>query len=99
MNTLPKYWIVESDNSDLFINTVIKFLNENYRCSWGGKSFKYYGYDGNPDHRGSDCHDKIRYFINNPILLTIYEFIQCTQGASTFNQEIKNPLIIRVSKI
>lgn len=42
-NNLPDSWCVESDCSQEYINTVIKYLCDNYNVDYGGYNYSYYG--------------------------------------------------------
>lgn len=79
-NRLPKYWVVQNDGSQLFKDTVIKYLNEiTFDNDWGGTDTAYYyGYDGNSSYRGTNSWKNISCFRNNPTLLTLQEFIDLT---------------------
>ena len=80
---LPKYYIVYNDNSDLF-KEYIKELNKNFNEDWDGDSYSYYGYDGNKIHNGTNCHDEIDHFINNPTILTPQQYFNMK---NTFNPQ------------
>jgi len=91
MNTLPKYWVVLNDGSQLFKDTVIKYLNETYDTGWGGDLTNiYYGYDGNNYFMGTSSHKIISLFENKPTILTLKQFI-------TMTQEFKRGELIEVS--
>lgn len=76
-NKLPKYWVVDvSKDRERGRNTVIKYLNKVYNAGFTGSNTTYYGFDGNTKtkHR-ADYWNNILDFENNPIELTIDEFI------------------------
>lgn len=85
MKNLPKYWVVErtKENTVLFRKTVIPYLRNTYRKSWNGTSYKYYGFDGSKVFKGTNCHNNLKCFKNNPILLTLDEFIKLTTKEET----------------
>jgi len=78
---LPTYWVVKKPHNNnevefqLFKLTVIKYLSDVYEVNWGGGSAKYYGLDGNIYYSGTNCYDDYEDFANNPIILTLQEFI------------------------
>ena len=73
MNKLPKYWIVRNDCSQLYKDTVIKYLNETYNKDWTGVGYNYYGYSGSNKYNGYQSE-----FKNNPTQLTLKQFIEMT---------------------
>lgn len=79
LSKLPKYWVVKNDGSQLFIDTVIKVLNEigsNMGIPWKGTAKEqYYGYDGD-----TNTYININSFSNNPTILTLEQFIELTIG-------------------
>ena len=81
MKNLPKYWVVEKteENQELFIKTVIPYLLNTYGESWSGIAYKFYGFDGNRQYNGTNCFNKLEDFENNPVLLTLDEFINLTK--------------------
>lgn len=85
MNKLPKYWVVKNDNSQLFKDTVIKYLNKFYKY-WIGNNYTFYGYDGSDEYNGTACYNSIYYFDNTPKLLTIEEFIELSKEESILKE-------------
>lgn len=83
MNKLPKYWIVKNDGSQLFKDTVIKYLNnylKNIYKNWVGDcNENYYGFDGNNSFNGTNNNYNITSFKNNPTLLSLDEFIELSK--------------------
>ena len=81
-NNLPKYWAVQNDGSQLFKDTVIKYLNElenNNITPWKGVNKDYYyGYDGRMVNKGTTCTKHISEFDLDTKLLTLEEFIKLT---------------------
>ena len=71
-NRLPEFWCVYNDDSQLYKDHVIKYLNDTYDVSLNGRA-RHYGYDGRCDF----WHD-IEGFSNNPTLLTLEQFIEMT---------------------
>lgn len=93
---LPKYWCVKNDGSQLFKDTVINFINEmeynNYpgndcyctEIGWLGYEInKYYGIDYNDTNSISSMWDDPTQFANNPIVLTLNQFIKLVGCNST----------------
>jgi hypothetical protein len=79
LTELPKYWVVKCDGSQLFKDTVIKYLNDTFRVRWGGCiTNSYYGYDDNCRHKGTNENYKLEHFQNNPVELTLEQFITLT---------------------
>jgi hypothetical protein len=84
LNELPKYWVVQCDASHPDWMKVIDYLNKIANIDFNGLSNGlYYGYDGNsnPENNGTKCGDynsSIVDFQNNPVVLTIDEFVKLT---------------------
>lgn len=88
---LPKYWVVDiSKDRERGRNTVVKYLRMVYKTKWGG-TLNFYGYDGNAHCKGTNGYDYIKGFINNPVLLTIDEFISYPEVIEVLGLD-KNPL-------
>ena len=81
MKNLPEYWVVErtEDNKVLFKQTVIQYLLDTYGEYWYGTGYKYYGFDGSKEFKGTNCYNFLEDFKNNPVLLTLNEFIKLTE--------------------
>lgn len=79
-NKLPKYWCVKNDGSQLFKDTVIKYIKSHDTSQWEGAFLWYYGYEGIAKHNwnGFNVNRSLEKFINNPTLLTLQEFIELT---------------------
>ena len=84
---LPKYWVVKNDGSQRFKDEVIAYMKRIAPASnWVGDSVGYYGVDGTIKEfstgtsNGTDSHELLRDFINNPVVLTINEFIDLKNG-------------------
>ena len=77
-NNLPKYWIIKNDGSQLFQDTVIRYLNTKYETKWSGHVLVYYWFDWNQYKNWTNLWHNISQFENNPTLLTINEFIEMT---------------------
>ncbi|MBS1960752.1 MAG: hypothetical protein JST04_00945 [Bdellovibrionales bacterium] len=78
LTELPKYWVVKNDGSQLFKDTVIKYMKDNYGSKLdGNRKNYYYGY-GNPTG-GVDYCLCIYSFDNNLTLLTLEQFIKLTK--------------------
>lgn len=79
-NTLPKYWVVKAESNPDW-KKVIDYLNNVHGEKWSGDcEGNYYGYDGNPNWKGTNTFYDIKYFKNNPTILTIEEFIEMIDG-------------------
>jgi hypothetical protein len=92
-NALPKYWAVENDGSQLFKDTVIKYLNETYKQGYDGVSPVYYGYDGVIKcFNGTFCEISIADLSDDTQVLTLNQFIQMTTET-----EFKTGELIEVS--
>ena len=91
---LPKYWVVKNDGSQRFKDEVIAYMKRIAPASnLVGDSVGYYGVDGTiygvdgtikefstGTSNGTDSHGLLRDFINNPVVLTINEFIDLKNG-------------------
>lgn len=83
-NGLPEYWVVKDDDTILFRDTIIKYMYEIYGCGLlGGLPDRWYGHDGNTRSGSNGCayYNKYGYFKNNPVKLTITEFIRLSKEA------------------
>lgn len=85
MNKLPKYWIVKNDQSQLYKDTVIKYINYNYDLDLNWNSYDYYWYDWG-SRSGASRWDNIGNFENNPALLTIEQFVEMTKETDEFKK-------------
>lgn len=86
MNNLPKYWIVKNDDSQLFKNTVIKYLHL-IGGSWTGDLNWYYGFDGSSNYKGTNTYFYPDNFQNNPTILSIEEFITLSKEIEEFPEK------------
>ena len=84
MNRLPKYWVVENDLTPKYKDIVIGYLNKECDVNYVGGSTRYYGYDGNKAGNGTNCDNSLKQFKNNPILLTLNEFIELSKPIDEF---------------
>lgn len=80
-NSLPKYWVVKSDISNSNWKKVIAYLNKIHVKDWfRGTDDAYYGFDGGTSYKGTNvCYD-LSSFKNTPVILTIEEFVEMTEG-------------------
>lgn len=82
-NRLPKSWAVKNDGSQLFKDTVIKYLNESLKDAdryKGGVEYCYYGITKS---------GRVDYFLNENSfeeVLTLQEFISLTQPQEEFKK-------------
>mgnify|MGYP006921359190 CR=1 FL=1 len=98
ITTLPKNWVVKNDGSQLFKDTVIKYINEtiNSNC------IPYSGENNN--HYYGIINDKVYCYIDLPhypsTLLTLNDFIKLTKYTSPNNKNMStNPLkIVKVNE-
>jgi len=80
-NSLPKYWVVKSDTTNSNWRKVIEYLNKTYNRDWTGeKHNSYYGYDGGYCFGGTNNYYDLYSFKNTPVVLTIEEFVEMTEG-------------------
>lgn len=87
LTELPKYWVVRCDVKNPNWRKVIDYLNEIYDQGWSGDNHDdYYGYDGGNHFNGTNTWPSPSYFINNPTLLTIEEFIELTTKKENMNK-------------
>lgn len=81
-NRLPKYWAVKGEDSKLFKDTVIKYMNEidqpGQEGSWFGGDSSYYGYDGSKGNHGTAARHSMGLFTTGTVLLTLEQFIEMT---------------------
>lgn len=84
-NNLPKYWAVKNDGSQLFKDTVIKYMNETYMkpnnyIPLAGSALNYYGYDGYKDsYSGCNNKNNLSDFRAAVEPLSIKEFIELSK--------------------
>lgn len=77
---LPKYYAVKINRGHpRFTDFKNKFI-EIHKEKWSFAQYRYYGYDGNPQYRGTDAHDYLEHFKNNPVELTIDEFFAAIES-------------------
>jgi len=86
-NNLPKYWIIKNDGSQLFQDTVIKYLNAMHKWDSTVDTF-YYWFDWNKNFNWTNYYSNINEFQNNPIVLTINQFIKMTTKENFTRWEI-----------
>jgi hypothetical protein len=87
-NKLPKYWVVERDETNPDWKKVIEYLNKKGARSWIGDAFNYYGFDGN-ELSGVNCWDKLSHFKGNPTLLTIEQFMKLSNQNTMEDFKVK----------
>ena len=79
-NSLPQYWAVKNDGSQLFQDTVIKDLNNLHDGSYfyGINDDWFYGYDGSSSYNraGISCWYSLGCFENNPVALSLEEYCE-----------------------
>jgi len=78
LTELPKYFIIERDDSNPLWQKYIKWLNKTYHANWDGNAYTYYGYNdyGYGEYDESDgtiCGDDLD-FKNNPELITLNQW-------------------------
>lgn len=80
-NNLPKYWVVQCNTLNPNWIKVIDYLKNVHNEKWAGdRNGNYYGYDGNIFWKGTNVYNTISKFINTPVVLTIEEFVEMTEG-------------------
>ncbi|MEI6882772.1 MAG: hypothetical protein WCK82_15740, partial [Bacteroidota bacterium] len=77
-NKLPKYWVVQRDESNPNWKKVIAYLNQISEYNWQGDAYLYYGTERN-DEKGVNCYNNLYSFHGNPTVLTIEEFMELTE--------------------
>jgi len=90
MNNLPKYWCVKNDGSQLFKDTVIKYLNTIVKgvSKYNGDYFNcYYGFDGSLLYSGTNSSVYLSSFKNNSIVLSIERFIELSKEVEEFPEK------------
>lgn len=80
MEKLPKYFVIKRDGSNPLWRKYIDWINKEYKQLWGGIVINYYGYDGSEYNGGTDCHNDLSSFKNNPTLITLEEWDECVNG-------------------
>lgn len=91
-DNLPKFWAVLNDGSDLFKETVIKFINDHSDSQFEGSSLNcYYGYSRVTGY--DDCVNAS----NFEKVLTIEEFIQLTKPTPPSSPTGTEPSILIVT--
>ena len=73
LTNLPEYWCVKNDMSDLFKQTVSRYLNDKYKMGCKGTISDFYG-----SEEECLCTYKEN-FQNNPIELTVKQFIRLSK--------------------
>lgn len=80
--TLPQYYVIKRDTSNPLWEKYIEWINKKNKSKWYGKNFDYYGFDGT-----WSCWSKIKYFENNPQLITLEYWNECVNGQETYTLE------------
>lgn len=76
-NKLPKYWVVKNDSSADWIKAV-SYVSEKSGHIWLD-TWSYLGFDGSCGSSGYDGNHTIELFKNNPVVLTVSQFISLTE--------------------
>ena len=84
---LPKYFVIKKDETNPLWKKYITWLNKTYNTYWGSL-FEYYGFDGSKCCGGTNAVDNIKYFENNPTLLTLEQW-----------DEIVNPKTLKAGDV
>lgn len=71
---LPKYFVIKKDPKNYLWGKFIMWLNKTYNENWTGEVFKYYGYDGSFSNHGTNVHNSLERFKNNPVLITLEDW-------------------------
>ena len=71
---LPEYFAIKRIEANPLWKKYIDWLSKTYNTYWTGDSDSYYGYDGVTSYNGTERHDKIQNFNNNPIELTLEQW-------------------------
>jgi hypothetical protein len=92
-NRLPQYWVVQCDTTNPNWMKVIDYLYETHGERWNGHSHgAYYGYDDGDEYRGTNTYSDLLQFENNPIVLTIEQFVELTSQKGNMNKVNKSDL-------
>lgn len=88
MNTdrLPKYYYFKSNMNHPQRELVRNRFNSKYKQDWTLGS-NYYGYDGSKVHNGANCFLSPKWFINNPVEITMDQFLEMTEPIKTWTVE------------
>jgi len=92
IKSLPEYFVVERDDSNPLWQKYADWLNKTYKLSYNyiqdGDVYKYYGYDGNKEiyYNGTNSHDNINNFKNNPVLLTLEEWNDIVNNCKSYTE-------------
>lgn len=74
----PKYFVIKMEENSSLWKEYINWLNATYdkhsAANWSGNSYNYYGFDGSVYYGGTNCHNRISDFENNPTLLTLEQW-------------------------
>ena len=99
--SLPKYFVVERDETNPLWQKYIIWLNETYSESWGGDGYVYYGYDGGWANNGTGGYDNFTYFQNSPVLLTIEEWNEIVSNLNIEQPTKTNNMkeVIRINQV
>ncbi|MEK6884239.1 MAG: hypothetical protein AABY22_31705 [Nanoarchaeota archaeon] len=77
-NNLPKYWVVRFEKTNLFIQTVVSYINSNSNLEFIGypepDTYPYYGYVGE-----YGLYNNLEGLVHYPEILTIQEFINLSK--------------------
>lgn len=85
---LPKYWVVQNDGSKKYTTHLkehfLKEYDEFRACTQSG----YYGYDNTGVYSGTHYYFTIKEFRNNPVELSLEEFIKLTTKKEDMSKKI-----------
>lgn len=88
-NRLPESWAVQNDGSQLFKDSVIKYLNTTYDAKFSGDDDSYYGYNLKND--ATYCIKSCTTFST----LTLDEFITLSKSLYTLKEIREQKMVIR----
>lgn len=97
-NNLPKYWVVKCDLKHPGWKKVIDYLNTISPGWKGGDSASYYGFDGNHRHNGTRGTRRLDWFTNNPIVLTIDQFVELSKEITMIDFKIPGTKLPTIPK-
>jgi len=84
-DNLPKYWAVVNDNSELYINVVVGYVNKYYGGGHSAlKPENYCKFHGRLDDYGCTNGSHMNYMKSELKILSIEEFIKLTQPQVDF---------------
>lgn len=91
VTSLPKYFVIETDEDNPLWNKYIDWLNEKYSQNWRWNVYSYYWYDWWINSNWTSGEDEISRFKNNPTVITLEQWATATWYKKSNDKTIELP--------